>query len=89
MPVGGAYSDKAECVAVLNKVLNNKTRLEVHNSAGVQSSGRIKYKEYVSVKTRLHIKISDLNKIKGAQRCHCECMPVMCRAVFTVYSTWQ
>ena len=57
----GAYSDKAECVAILNKVLNNKTRFEVHNSAGVQSSGRIKYKEYVSVKARLqlHVKISD------------------------------
>ena len=56
----GADSDKAECVAVLNKVVSDKTRLELHNSVQrVQSSGRIKYEEYVSVKTRLNIKISD------------------------------
>ena len=55
----GAESDKAECMAVLNKVISDKTWLEVHNSARVQSSGRIKYEEYVSVKTRLNIKISD------------------------------
>ena len=39
----GADSDKTECVAVLNKVISDKIKLEVHNSAGVQTSGRIKY----------------------------------------------
>ena len=39
----GADSDKTECVAVLNKVISDKIRFEVHNSAGVQTSGRIKY----------------------------------------------
>ena len=52
----GADSDKAECVAILNKVINDKIILEVHNSAGVQSSGRIKYEEYVSVTKKITYK---------------------------------
>ena len=58
---------------------SEKTKLEVHGSV----KARLKCQNMIIYKDQ------PLKQGRGAQPCHCECMKVMCWAVFTVYSTWQ